>query len=217
MYCFSHCSFKQCHNACVPVLVSNFSHHFQMVSNTIRMHYLWSFFSLQFSKVPSECMLQIHCFHFFCSSKSFQIPSECMLQIHCFHFFCSSKSFQIPSECMLQSHGFQFFFDLILCVQNLHTEKRNVFQLGKRYKKIKQFPSKYTIKCPKMQLRRYRISIFSEGACPRKPLNQWCLHIDLSIATPLVFNSNSNKTIILPNLVCDIVSDWMSRYQLWLS
>ena len=202
-------NFKYHQNA--PFTVIFFS---TVLQSTVTMHALDTLFSFICSsklfQILSERMLQIHFFHFFCSSKSFQIPSECMLQIHCFHFFCSSKSFQIPSECMLQRHRFQFFFDLILCVQNLHTEKRNIFQLGKRYKKLKQFPSKYAIKCPKMQLRRYRISIFSEGACPRKPLNQWCLHIDLSITTPLVFNSNSNKTIILPNLVCDIVSDWMS-------
>ena len=122
--------FKYHQNA--PFMVIFFS---TVLQSTVRMHALDTLFS------------------FFCSSKSFQIPSECMLQIYCFHFFCSSKLFQIPSECMLQSHRFQFFFDLILCVQNLHTEKRNVFQLGKRYKKLKQFPSKYTIKCPKMQPR----------------------------------------------------------------
>ena len=89
--------------------------HFQIVSNTVRMHHLpslFSFFSLQFQILYTVRMHALDPLFsiFLCSSKSFQILSERMLQIHSFHLFlCSSESFQIRSECMLQRHRFQCF------------------------------------------------------------------------------------------------------------
>ena len=64
--------FKYRPNAPFAILVFFFLR-FQIVSNTVRMHHL-----------PS----------FFCGSKSFQIPSECTLYHPCFLFFCGSKSFK---------------------------------------------------------------------------------------------------------------------------
>jgi len=70
-------------------------------------------------------------------------------------------------------------------VESLHLKKK-IFSSWQTLQNIFKNPSKYALKCSKMQLRRYRISTFSEGACPRTPLEEWCLYIDLSLATPLI-------------------------------
>ena len=72
--------FKYRHNACVRcTLFSSISLQFQTFSNTFRAHALKTLFSkcsrqFQIIKVPSECMLQRHCFQNL--SLQFQIVSN---------------------------------------------------------------------------------------------------------------------------------------------
>ena len=80
-------------------------------------------FSLQF-QIPSECMLQRHCFYLIiCSSKSFQIPSECMLQRHCFHFFSAvSNRFKYHQSACFRDFVFKcsLQFKIVLDTVRIH-------------------------------------------------------------------------------------------------
>ena len=88
-------------------------------------------------------MYQLHCFHLFlCSSKSFNIPSECMLQRHCFKFFSAVSirlNYRVASECMLQRHCFQqvFYSSKSFQIPSLCMFKRHYFQ--KVFYSSKQF------------------------------------------------------------------------------
>ena len=53
---------------------------------------------------------------------------------------------------------------LFFVVDSLHYLKRGIlFSAWQTLQNIKLFPSKHALKCPKMHLRRYRISKFTEG------------------------------------------------------
>ena len=173
----------------LPSLFSNCSLQFLIVSNTVKMHHLqslFSFYSQQFQIVLSTVTMHALETLFPSISLQFQIVSN-YTRVHAletlFSFLlCSSKSFQILSECMNAQRP--------ICNKYILNTERKVFTyrwfnfvvkslhyfieeylFWQTLQNIKLFPSKHALKCPKMQLRRYRISEFSEGACLRTPLN----------------------------------------------
>ena len=125
-----------------------FSLQFQIVSSTVRMHALGTLFSsisLQFqiiSKTVTVHALETLFSFWLCSFKYCQ---NVWRYTGLYNYIMKLKNGRVST-----------LFDITwLTLQN-----------------IKLFPSKNALKCPKMQLRQYRIS-------------KWCQHTQLSLATPL--------------------------------
>mgnify|MGYP000464658621 CR=1 FL=1 len=86
-------------------------------------------------------------------------------------FLYMSLQFQIVSN-TIRIHALDTLFSFFLlwlnfCVESLHYLKKNcIFSAWQALQNIKLFPSNYALKCPKMQLRGYRMSKMSEGHAP---------------------------------------------------
>ena len=128
-----------------------FSLPFENVSNIVRIHHLpslFSFFSLQFQILNTVTMHALETL-FLYMSLQFQIVSN-TIRIHALDTLFSF-----------------FLLWLNFCVESLHYLKKNcIFSAWQALQNIKLFPSNYALKCPKMQLRGYRMSKMSEGHAP---------------------------------------------------
>ena len=106
-------------------------------------------------------------------SLQFQIVSN-NLRMHALDISFSKKISAVPNRLKYRQNAcfrdivFIFFLPYFFAWRVCITLKRNVF-CSASAAKYKIVSLKYALKCPRMQLRRYRMSIFSEGACPRTP------------------------------------------------
>ena len=96
------------------------------------------------------------------------------LRVHALDTLFSKKISAVPNRLKYRQNAcfrdivFIFFLPYFFAWRVCITLKRNVF-CSASAAKYKIVSLKYALKCPRMQLRRYRMSIFSEGACPRTP------------------------------------------------
>ena len=150
----SHCSlkyrFKQCHNARISFLVSKSVSAFLIIF-----------------KFRQNASFKYIVFNFFPVSNRFKYR-----QSACFIDFVFIYLAAVPNRLnTVRMHALETLFkrislQLILLWRVCITEKRNIFSAWQTLQNMKLFPSKHALKCSKMQLRRYKISIFSEGTCP---------------------------------------------------
>ena len=194
--------------------------HVKIVSNTVRMHHLPSLFSIfsyssKFQTIVTMNALK-HCFHLFLySSKSFQILSECMLQIHWFYLFLCC--FKYRQNACFRDMVFIFFFGLQIFVWRVCiTLKRNVFFSS--WQTLQNIKRKSFKVCFKMSQNAavaiQDVNIF-RGSMPPGPLDQWCLHIDLSLATPLLVGDHlalNTTSLDIPLSTSLLVGSMVSVY-----
>ena len=127
------------------------------------------FFSLQFRIVRMHALDTL----FSSISLQFRIVSN-TIRMHALETLCSLFFSAVP-KCFkyLQDACFRYisiFLWLYFVVESLHYfKKKCIFSPWQTQQNIKLLPSKYPLKCPKMQLRQYRMSKLSKGHAPYPP------------------------------------------------